>query len=57
MTHDIVYSLLPDWIFAYVGPANGYTTPILQHRRSEIVQWWQKTWQALAALPQLFIAV
>ena len=57
MTHDIVYSLLPDWIFAYVGPANGYTTPILQHRRSEIVQWWQKTWQELAALPQLFIAV
>jgi hypothetical protein len=54
---SMVYSDLPAAVMACVGPEDDYTTPILQARRGEMATWWRQTWRALAALPQLYIAV
>jgi hypothetical protein len=52
---DIVYWFCPKDVLDY-GEVAGQT-PILAARERDIEQWWRHTFQALRALPQLFIAV
>jgi hypothetical protein len=54
---DVVWQRVPEPLFETCGPHDRYPTPLLQDRRSEIVRWWQATWEELTTLPQLFIAV